>query len=92
MQHLLLLLVCAVLVCAGSGSVEEFHITSPLDLHTLAMNTFLAYRRDVDPKAGFEDDGPLAKRAQEYATKRFIVAPPEAMSVLSATPATMLGK
>ena len=84
---LVVLLQCIGFTCGSS--VEEFHISSPLDLHTLAMNSFLAYRRDVDPKAGFEDDGPLAKRAQEYAAKRFVVAPQEAMSVLPTASATL---
>lgn len=70
----------ATALCAGSRlvnsqNVEEFHISAPMDMHGLAMDKFLQYRRDVDPNAKLDHESPLMKLAQEHAVRRFIARP-----------------
>ena len=53
------------------SQIEEFHISSPMDLNSLAMDKFLQYRKDVDPQASLDYDSPLMKVAHDYAVRRF---------------------
>jgi hypothetical protein len=69
---LLLVLIATMISLVSSQKVEEFHISSPMDLHSLAMETFMQYRRDVDPKANLDTNSPLMRIAHDYAVNRFI--------------------
>jgi len=66
-----------------SQRIEEFHILTPMDLHGLAMDKFMQYRKEIDPKANLDYDSPLMKMAQEYAVKRFIVKPERELALRS---------
>ena len=72
---LCLLVVASVSFQNDVSAIEEFHISSPMDLHGLAMEKFLQYRKDVDPKASLNYDSPLMKTAHDHAVQRLIAKP-----------------
>jgi hypothetical protein len=75
---LILMLIC---VLIKSENVEEYHINGPAELHSIAMDTFLDYRRNVDPQATLGYDNPLMERAQKHAVKRLLARPDEDLTI-----------
>lgn len=71
LSRLLVLAAAAVIGRVFPQQIEEFHISSPMDLHGLAMDKFLQYRKEVDPQASLDYDSPLMKGAHDYAVSRF---------------------
>ena len=75
----------------SNALIEEYHIHSPEQMHTVAMDTWMAYRRDVDPTADFNNESPLMKRAEAYAVKRLMLQPDSSLHVAGSPQALSLG-
>ena len=73
------------------SQIEQYHIQSPEQMHTFAMDTWMTYRRDVDPTADFNNDSPLMKRAEAHAVKRMMLQPDSSLHIAGSPQALALG-